>query len=257
MRNATYVAARPARARPACARPACARPARGGAALLLAGWAASVLLVGCAAGGQGSPVVPTAAPSVAGTAAGQGGAGQGSASQGSASQDGASQDGVGQGGVGQSGAARAAALHQAAQCIRQHGIPSYADPVLTAGGRVYSDSRSIQDAPPAALSAIQQACGRLAAAAGLSPMDEPPAPPQLVQAGVRAAQCMRAHGLPNDADPSARTPYTPGHGFGMTASEVPAGGKASPVFQRAAQACRALLDAEITASTLTSLGHDG
>jgi hypothetical protein len=232
MRNAAYVAARTARARPACA-----RPARCAAALLLAGWAGSVLLAGCAAGGPAAPAVPTAAQSVAGTAAGQGGAGQGSAGQG--------------------GAARAAALHQAAQCIRQHGIPSYADPVLTAGGRVYSDSRSIQDASQAALSAVQQACGALAASAGLSPADEPPAPPQLVQAGVRAAQCMRAHGLPNDADPSARTPYTPGHGFGMTASEVPAGGKASPVFQRAAQACRALLDAEITASTLTSLGHDG
>ena len=237
MRNATYVAARTARARPACA-----RPARCAVALLLAGWAGSVLLAGCAAGGPASPAVPTAAQPAAGTAVGQGGAGQGSA---------------GQGGAGQGGAARAAALHQAAQCIRQHGIPSYADPVLTSGGRVYSDSRSIQDAPPAALNAVQQACGALAASAGLSPADEPPAPPQLVQAGVRAAQCMRAHGLPNDADPSARTPYTPGHGFGMTASEVPAGGKASPVFQRAAQACRALLDAEITASTLTSLGHDG
>ena len=257
MRNATYVAARTARAwrirarriraRPVRARPARARPARCAAALLLAGWAGCVLLAGCAAGGQASPAVPTAAQSVAGTAAGQGGAGQGSAGQGSA----------GQGSAGQSSAARAAALHQAAQCIRQHGIPSYADPILTAGGRVYSDSRSIQDAPPAVLSAVQQACGALAASAGLSPADEPPAPPQLVQAGVRAAQCMRAHGLPNDADPSARTPYTPGHGFGMTASEVPAGGKASPAFQRAAQACRALLDAEITASTLTSLGHDG
>jgi len=237
MRNATYAAARRARA----------WPAGRAVALLLACCAGFVLLAGCAGGGPGSPAVPTAAQSVAGTAAGQGGAGQGSAGQGSA----------GQGSAGQGGAARAAALHQAAQCIRQHGIPSYADPVLTSGGRVYSDSRSIQDAPQAALSAIQQACGALAASAGLSPADEPPAPPQLVQAGVRAAQCMRAHGLPNDADPSARTPYTPGHGFGMTASEVPAGGKASPVFQRAAQACRALLDAEITASTLTSLGHDG
>jgi hypothetical protein len=227
MRNATHAAARPGRARPAC----CA------VALLLAGWAGSVLLAGCASGGPGSLAVPTAAQPAAGTAAGQDGAGQGSAGQG--------------------GAGRAAALHQAAQCIRQHGIPSYADPVLTSGGRVYSDSRSIQDASQATIDAVRQACGALAARAGLSPADEPPAPPQLVEAGVRAAQCMRAHGLPNDADPSARTPYTPGHGFGMTDSEVPAGGKASPVFQRAAQACRALLDAEITASTLTSLGHDG
>jgi hypothetical protein len=227
MRNVTYAAARRARAWPACR----------AVALLLACCAGSVLLAGCASGGPGSAAVPTAAQSAAGTAAGPGRAGQGSA--------------------GQNSAARAAALHQAAQCIRQHGIPSYADPVLTSGGRVYSDSRSIQDASPATLDAVRQACGALAAQAGLSPADEPPAPPPLVEAGVKASQCMRAHGLPNDADPSARTPYTPGHGFGMTASEVPAGGKASPVFQQAARACRSLLDAEIRASTLTSLGHDG
>jgi hypothetical protein len=68
---------------------------------------------------------------------------------------------------------------------------------------------------------------------------------------------MRAHGLPNDQDPTPQTPYTPGHGFGMTAIEIPAGGKASPVYQRAAQACRSLLDTEIRASTLASLGNDG
>ena len=71
------------------------------------------------------------------------------------------------------------------------------------------------------------------ARAGLNPMHEPPAPPQLVQAGVRAAECMRAHGLPNDADPTANTPYTPGHGFGLGAGEVPAGGKLSHGFQQA------------------------
>jgi len=152
---------------------------------------------------------------------------------------------------------RAAALHAAAQCIRQHGIPSYQDPVLASGGRVFSDLRSIQDAPDATISAIQQACGTLVARAGLSPQDEPPAPPQLIQAGVRAARCMRAHGLPDDRDPTAQTPYTPGHGFGLTADEVPSGGKASPVYQTAAHACRSLLDDEIRASTLASLGRDG
>jgi hypothetical protein len=196
MRNATYVAARLARA----------WSARRAAALLLAGCAGPVFLVGCASAGPGSPAVPAVAQSSGGTAAGQGGAGQG---------------GAGQGSAGQGDTARAAALH------------------------------------PAPLSAIQQACGALAARAGLNPADEPPAPPQLVEAGVRAARCMRAHGLPDDQDPSARTPYTPGHGFGMTAAEMPAGGKASPVYQRAAQACRSLLDAEIRASTMASLGHDG
>ena len=193
------------------------------AAATLAG---ALLLAGCAGSGPASPAVPTAA---------QGGGAP----------------------AGQDAGGRAAALHAAAQCIRQHGIPSYADPVLASGGRVYSDSRSIEDAPEGTINAIQQACGRLAARAGLTPGDEPPAPPQLVQAGVRAAACMRAHGLPNVHDPTAQSRYTPGHGFGMTASEVPAGGKASPVYQAAAHACRSLLDDEIRASTQASQSNDG
>ena len=187
--------------------------------------------------------------------AGCGGPGTGPAAVPSLSQTG--QVGGQPAGAGGSGAARAAALHAAAVCIRQHGVPSYADPVLTASGQVYSDSRSIQNAPQPVANAVQQACGALAAQAGLDPLSEPPAPAQLVEAGVRSAQCLRAHGLPNMQDPTAQTPYTPGHGFGMSGSEVPAGGKANPVYQAAAHACRSLLDAEIRASTLGSLGNDG
>src|SRR5579862_207517 len=159
--------------------------------------------------------------------------------------------------AGGSGAARAAALHAAAVCIRQHGVPSYADPVLTASGQVYSDSRSIQDAPQSVANAVQQACGALAAQAGLNPLNEPAAPAQLVEAGVRSAECLRAHGLPEVQDPTAQTPYTPGHGFGFSRDEIPAGGKADPAYQAAAHACRSILDAEIRASTLASLGNDG
>ena len=190
---------------------------------------AAVLLAGCGSSGAGPAAVPSLSQS--GAAAGQGG--------------------------GAAGGNRAAELHAAAQCIRQHGIPSYQDPVLTPGGLVFTDQRSIQDAPQSVVNAVQQACGTLATRAGLNPASEPPAPPQLVQAGVRSAECMRAHGLPNVQDPTAQSPYTPGHGFGYTASEVPPGGKADPVFQHAAQACRSLLDAEIRASTLSSLGSDG
>jgi hypothetical protein len=155
------------------------------------------------------------------------------------------------------GGSRAAKLQTAARCVRQHGIPGYADPVLAPSGAVYSDRRSFQDASPTALSEVRAACGTLLTRAGLNPENEPPAPPQLVQAGVRAAQCSRAHGLPDDRDPSARTPYTPGHGFGLLAGEVPAGGKLSPSFQQAARACARLWDAEIRASTLASLANDG
>ena len=198
---------------------------------VIAGLAGALLLAGCGSSGSSSPGVPALSQ-----AAGQTGASQTGASEGSA---------------------RAAALQAAAQCIRQHGIPSYADPVLTASGQVYSDSRSIQDAPQSVLNAVQQACGTLTTRAGLNPTSEPPAPAQLVEAGVRSAECLRAHGLPNVQDPTAQTAYTPGHGFGFTRGEIPADGKTDPVYQAAAHACRAILDAEIRASTLTSLGNDG
>ena len=200
---------------------------------VIAGLAGALLLAGCGSSGSSSPGVPALSQ-----AAGHGTASQGPAGQGSSS-------------------ARAAALHAAAQCIRQHGIPSYQDPVLTPSGQVYTDSRSFDDAPQSVVNAIQQACGTLAAQAGLNPDSEPPAPPQLVQAGVRSAECLRAHGLTNMQDPTAQTPYTPGHGFGLNASEVPAGGKANPIFRHAAQACQSVLHTEIQASTLASLGSDG
>jgi hypothetical protein len=164
-------------------------------------------------------------------------------------------------------ATRVAQLHAAAQCIRAHGVPSYQDPVLTSDGYVYTDSRSIQDLgrdqsrgqQDAMLNALRQACGALFTAAGLQPDDESPAPPQLVQAGVRAARCLRANGLPNYRDPTSESVFTPGHGFGVSADELPnhgSLGKTDPTVQRALSACRSLLDAEIAASTLQSLGHD-
>jgi hypothetical protein len=155
-----------------------------------------------------------------------------------------------------SDAGRATELHAAAQCIREHGIPSFPDPVLTASGRVYFDLRSIQDASQGAEEEAQQACAGLAARASFNPGSEPPAPPQLVAAGVAAAHCLRAHGLTNYRDPTSSTMYVPGHGFSLTRDEVPPGGKADPIFQQAAHACGLELHAEIQASTLSSLGHD-
>jgi hypothetical protein len=67
------------------------------------------------------------------------------------------------------------------------------------------------------------------------------------------------NGLPNYRDPTSQSEFTPGHGFGMTADELPnqgALGKSDPAVQRAFTGCRSLLDAEIAASTLQSLGHD-
>jgi hypothetical protein len=160
-----------------------------------------------------------------------------------------------------------AQLHAAAQCLREHGVPSYQDPVLTPEGYVFTDARAVQDAlvklsraqQDAAEGAFRSACGQLFVVAGLQPDDESPAPPQLVQAGVRAARCLRANGLPSYRDPTSDTQFTPGHGFGLTADELPnngALGKQDPLVQQAFSACRHELDAEIAASSLGDLARD-
>jgi hypothetical protein len=152
----------------------------------------------------------------------------------------------------------AQALHAAAQCIRDHGVPAYPDPVIAPDGSVYTDQRSLQDASKNSrtfFDPIRAACRSLFAAANFNPDNEPKATPALVQAGVRAAQCMRAHGLPNYRDPTASTPFTPGHGFGLTPDQLPAGGKASGLVQQAVRACAAQITAELDASKLTNLSH--
>jgi hypothetical protein len=151
-------------------------------------------------------------------------------------------------------ASRVAALHSAAQCIREHGVPTFHDPVLGANGQVFTDMRPLENAPDSAVSAARSACTSAVNAANWNIEQQPPAPAALVAAGVRAAQCLRSNGLPNYRDPTAASQYTPGHGFGVTADEMPPGAsKASPVVQHAFQACRSLLDAEVQASALSNL----
>jgi hypothetical protein len=149
---------------------------------------------------------------------------------------------------------RTAALHRAADCVRQHGIPAFHDPAVGANGQVFTDTRPLEDAGDTVLRAARQACQSLISAANWNPDQQPPAPPALVAAGARAAQCMRQHGLPNFKDPTANSVYTPGHGFGIEPDDLPAGAdKETPIVAQAATACRTLLDAERVASTLDQL----
>lgn len=223
---------------------------------LVAVVAAALLLAGCTGSTTpAAPAVPTlaqASSAKAPTSAAAGGS-IASTSDTAAGSPGDAATPASQTHLGKAGSP--SALHAAAACIRAHGIPGYQDPIVSADGYAYVDLRSVEDAPQSAQDAIQAACARLIAVAGFDPTAEPPAPPALVQAGVQAARCLRVHGLPNMKDPTAQTPYTPGHGFGLDSSEVPAGGKQSAGFQQATTACRAVLDAEIRASTLSGLGN--
>lgn len=149
---------------------------------------------------------------------------------------------------------RVAKLHAAAECLRQHGVEHFADPVVGANGQVFTDRRPLEDAGQQTDEAAANACQGALNAADWNPRTMPPAPAALVAAGVKAAQCLRAHGLPNYRDPTASSEYTPGHGFGITGDELPPGAdKRNPTVQQAFQACRNLLDDENRASTLDQL----
>ncbi|GAA2608559.1 hypothetical protein [Paractinoplanes durhamensis] len=157
--------------------------------------------------------------------------------------------------AGDSGAGRRAKLHAAAQCIREHGVPNYQDPVLTADGYVYTDEVAFRPIEGPQMEAIQTTCHDLIQAAGFAIRDQGPPPPKLIQAGVKSAQCMRAHGLPNFKDPTADSRFAPGKGFGMDPTSIPPGGKQNPTLRRAAEACQAVLDEEAAASSLGNLGN--
>lgn len=149
---------------------------------------------------------------------------------------------------------RIAELHTAAQCIRSHGIQNFSDPVLGATGLVFTDYRPLQDAAEGVLRSALSGCEQQLRAATWNPETQPPAPAPLIAAGVQAARCLRQNGLQKMKDPDARTAYVPGHGFGMSAAELPPGAdKQTPVVQQAFRRCRTLLDAEIEASNLDKL----
>ena len=112
---------------------------------------------------------------------------------------------------------RVAQLHAAAQCIREPWraeLPGSGAHRGRAGvhrraqhpGRRGQDGQAQQDALQ---NAIRQACGTLFTAAGLQPDDESPAPPQLVQAGVKASPVsarQRAAELPRSRTARRRSP---------------------------------------------------
>jgi hypothetical protein len=150
---------------------------------------------------------------------------------------------------------RTAKLHEAAECLRQHGVENFSDPVLGANGQVFTDTRALEEKrPETTVSSAKAACRDKINAANWNPDQQPPAPAALVAAGVKSAQCLRAHGLPNVKDPTASSVYTPGHGFGLRPEELPPGvDKRSPIMRQALDACRTILDAENTASSLDQL----
>jgi hypothetical protein len=149
----------------------------------------------------------------------------------------------------------------AAQCVRDNGIPNYSDPVLGPGQVIYTDQRSLEKVGREIVQGAMSACRSLIGQANFDPSQRPHPPAQMVRDGVREAQCLRAHGLPNWPDPKPTDTFDPGHGFQVTgaafAGAVPAGAnpKMSSVFQHAIVACQNEAQAVNSDSQLSNLAH--
>jgi len=127
------------------------------------------------------------------------------------------------GGPGSSGQAPLAEAEAYSQCMRSHGVPNFPDPVLTPSGRYGYRTPGI-DPRSAGFQGALQACKGLpspwqSTGQQLSPAQQ--------QAWLSWAKCVRAHGVPNFADPT----------FSGSAAQV-SGGSSSPRLPSAMDACK-------------------
>jgi hypothetical protein len=122
------------------------------------------------------------------------------------------------------------------RCLRSHGVPNFPDP--DGSGQL----------PPDAKSALRQVSDSVAKAAtsacqNLNPAKNPPAPltAQQEQDYLRAAACMRSHGITNFPDPTF-----PG---GRVSTRIPATiDTGSPQVIQARQVCERLIPAGLRSS---------
>ena len=128
------------------------------------------------------------------------------------------------GGSASSGASPLAQAVTFSQCIRNHGVPNFPDPVQTPDGGYGYRTQGI-DPNSAAFQGALQACKALpspwnSTGAQLSPAQQ--------QAWLNWARCIRAHGQPNFSDPTFS---------GIEVHDIGVGSN-SPQLQSAMDACK-------------------
>lgn len=102
---------------------------------------------------------------------------------------------------------RTRARHLAGQCIRQHGIPNFPDPIVAtsgpAKGKAILDKQALRPVPNSVVTRAMAACQTALAQAGISGHTAGPTISTADQADyLRAAACMRSHGITDFPDPT-------------------------------------------------------
>lgn len=119
-----------------------------------------------------------------------------------------------------------------ARCLREHGIDA-PDPQTTAGGKVTQAIRVPKGIPPQRMQQIQDTCARRTGGA-----PKPPSPAEqakMLDQALKFARCMRAHGV------DVPDPRPSGGGIQIGGAGKTSLNPRSPAFQRAQQACQALI----------------
>lgn len=129
-----------------------------------------------------------------------------------------------------------------AECMRSHGVPTFPDP--SAGGGFVIPAGIDSSSP--AFQAAQTKCQKLMPGpAGLTPGTTTHPTSQWLAQMIKAAQCMRADGVPNFPDPTTTIPHPDVAGGGGIVSDIDGAvfsfphtiDTQSPVFIRAARKC--------------------
>jgi hypothetical protein len=129
-----------------------------------------------------------------------------------------------------------------AACMRASGEPDFPDP--TSGGFQFRVGGGVDPTSPAFRTA-QAKCAKFQPNGGLAPgLQTHPTTQWLVQM-LKAAECMRAHGIPNFPDPGTSVPSSLGGGIrevsnidGVIFVFPSTIDPQSPAFLRAAVACK-------------------
>ncbi|MGH2903838.1 MAG: hypothetical protein ACRDK7_09690 [Solirubrobacteraceae bacterium] len=121
-------------------------------------------------------------------------------------------------------------------CIHEHGVPSFPEPQVSEHG----NSVSIKMAVPAGIGhnpkfkSAQAACRKLLpGGGGAGPGSQAPLTPAQQEQYLKAAACIRSHGVPNFPDPTFS-----GGGVHIEHQKL---NESSPVFKAAVQACESLI----------------
>jgi hypothetical protein len=100
-------------------------------------------------------------------------------------------------------------IHTAAECLRQHGVPNFPDPILDSHGQIQIDDQVIKSVPIAVAQAAEHSCAsQIDAAQAAAEAIRPVATAQEIQQATQFAHCMRQHGWPNFPDPDRFGKFT-------------------------------------------------